>query len=429
MDPTSGREPGPTTGSAGGSNARLAWTGYRRRRPALLAAVIVAALLGAYALLHRTGAETYQTVSVSRGNIQRSITASGTVNPVSTIQVGTYVSGAIQTISCDFNTRVRAGQRCAKIDPRPYQTIVDQDSAALATARAQQAKDEANLAYTKLAHERAVELLQHQMVAQDAVDSALNANEQARAQVELDKASVAQHVAALNAARVNLDYTNITSPVDGTVVSRNVTQGQTVAASFQTPTLFLIATDLTQMQVDTNVSEADIGSVALGDQALFSVEAYPDRAFVGTVAQRRQAPQSVQNVITYDAVVAVKNTDLRLMPGMTAAVRIVTAERSDVLRVPNPALRYTPGGVERSSRQSPSEGGRESPAAERRGSHRTGSVWRLRDGKPLRVPLELGLEDDSWTEVLGGELKVGDAVIVGESAAAAGSGAPRMPRL
>ena len=163
----------------------------------------------------------------------------------------------------------------------------------------------------------------------------------------------------MNAAKVNLDYTNIISPVDGTVVSRNVTQGQTVAASFQTPTLFLIATDLTQMQVDTNVSESDIGNVAVGNDVLFTVEAYPDRNFTGTVAQVRQAPQSVQNVITYDAVVGVPNPELLLKPGMTAAVRIVTAQRNDVLRVPNQALRFSPaagGARARSARRRETSG-------------------------------------------------------------------------
>jgi len=409
------RSPGPPPAAAASEHRSRT-----RRRLVLAGAAIALVAVAVYAWRHHAAATTYQTAAVTRGRVQRSITASGTVNPVTTIQVGTYVSGVIQSITCDFNTRVRAGQRCAKIDPRPYQSIVDQDAAALATARAQQSKDEANLAYAELAHQRAVELLHRQMVAQDAVDAALNALQQARAQVELDKASATQHVAALNAARVNLGYTDITSPVDGTVVSRNVTQGQTVAASFQTPTLFLIATDLTQMQVDTSVSESDIGSVSLGDKVVFTVEAYPDRTFTGAVIQRRQAPQSVQNVITYDVVVGVSNTDLSLMPGMTAAVRIVTAERADALRVPDPALRYSPGGLERTARAT--------SATERARGSRTGTVWCLRSGQPVRTAVQLGLEDDAYTEVVGGDLKEGDQVIVGESTASAGS-APRMPRL
>ncbi len=179
--------------------------------------------------------------------------------------------------SATSTREVKAGQLCAKIDPRPYQSIVDQESAALGTARAQLAKDQANLAFAKTIYDRDLDLLNRRIVSQETVDTALNAWQQAQAQVALDESTIAQRVASLNSAKVNLDYTNIISPVNGTVVSRNVTQGQTVAASFQTPTLFLIATDLTQMQVDTNVSESDIGDVAVGNKVLFTVEAYPGR--------------------------------------------------------------------------------------------------------------------------------------------------------
>ncbi len=313
----------------------------RRRRWIAFAAAVVLATIGFW-WLQRTPAPQYVTAEVTRGPIARAVTASGTVNPMTTVQVGTYVSGVIQTLHCDFNTQVKAGQLCAKIDPRPYQTIVDQETAALDTARAQLAKDKANLAFAKVIYDRDVDLLERKIVSQETVDAASNAWDQARAQVTLDESTIAQRLATLNAAKVNLDYTNIISPVDGTVVSRNVTQGQTVAASFQTPTLFLIATDLTQMQVDTNVAESDIGNVAVGNRATFTVEAYPDRTFDGTVTQVRQAPQSVQNVITYDAVVSVPNPQLLLKPGMTAAVRVITAERENALRVPNTALRFTP---------------------------------------------------------------------------------------
>jgi HlyD family secretion protein len=278
-----------------------------RSRPKLPAAWLLAALFAvavavavAVVLARRQAAETnrYVTAAVSRGSVTQAVNSSGTVNPVTIVQVGSYVSGVIQTISCDFNTRVKAGQLCARIDPRPYQTAVDQEAASLATARAQVAKDRANLEYTEVVAQRDAGLLKRGVVS-----------------LVLDQAGVAQREAQLRSARINLGYADIVSPVSGTVVSRNVTQGQTVAASFQTPTLFLIATDLTQMQVDTNVSEADIGRVAEGQAARFTVTAFPDREFSGTVQQVRQAPQSVQNVVTYDAVVAVSNPDLALKPG------------------------------------------------------------------------------------------------------------------
>lgn len=253
------------------------------------------------------------------------------------------MSGAIQELLCDYNTPVRKGQLCAKIDPRPYQTVVDQDKADLAAAKAQLGKDEASLAYTKLTYDRTQTLLQRALVTQDALDSAKSAYGQAQSQVEVDKAAIVQRDAALSAAAVNLDYTNIVSPVNGTVVSRNVTIGQTVAASFQTPTLFLIATDLTKMQVDTNVSESDIGGVREGHAATFTVEAFPDHTFTGEVTQVRQAPQTVQNVVTYDVVVSAPNPDLLLKPGMTATIQVVVDSHDDVVRVPDQALRVHAG--------------------------------------------------------------------------------------
>jgi HlyD family secretion protein len=398
----------------------------RRIAAVAVAAIAVVAVVG-YWWMHRAAAPHYLTGTVTRGDVLRAVTASGTVNPMTTVQVGTYVSGVLQDLYCDFNTEVKAGQLCAKIDPRPYQSIVDQENAALGTARAQLAKDQANLAFAKTIYDRDVDLLNRRIVSQETVDTALNAWQQAKAQVALDESTIAQRVASLSSAKVNLDYTNIVSPVNGTVVSRSVTQGQTVAASFQTPTLFLIATDLTEMQVDTNVSESDIGNVAMGNKVLFTVEAYPEETFTGTVTQVRQAPQSVQNVITYDAVVGVPNPKLLLKPGMTAAVRLVTAERTDVLRVPNQALRFTP----------PRAKG--APAADANKKDRAQhAVYRLEDGHPVRVPIEVGLDDDMFSEVVGGSLAVDDTIVLGVAGAAAagtpgsgqagGSSTPRMPR-
>jgi HlyD family secretion protein len=366
-----------------------------------LSLLAVAAIAATWWTLDEHSSVHYVTAPVAKGAVTRTVTATGTVNPELTIIVGAAVSGIIQELYCDYNTLVKKGQICAKIDPRPYQSVVDQNRANLAVAKAQLEKDQANLTYAKLALGRAATLLPTHAVSQDAYDSAKSAYDQALAQITFDEATIQQRQASLDAAQVNLDYTGIVSPVDGTVVSRNVTMGQTVAASFQTPTLFLIATDLTRMEVDMNVSESDIGGIKLGNKATFTVDAYAKRTFEGTVTQVRQSPQTVQNVVTYDIVISVGNTDLTLMPGMTAASRIVVDQRNDVIRVPNQALRYVPNGL---------GGAVQSGHAQ---------IWILRDGKPESVPVVAGLDDDNFTEIASGDVKPGEFAITAEQAATA----------
>ena len=370
----------------------------RKRRRAwvvlALAALVVLGVGGAWWLSSVAPTIHYTTAPVTRGDVTRVVTATGTVNPVLTIIVGTAVSGVIQDVNCDFNTQVKNGQVCAKIDPRPFQSAVDQAVANLGEANAQLEKDKATLEYARITYDRNVRLGKTDAVSKDAVDNAKSAMDQAVAQIGIDEATIKQRQAVLDAAQVNLDYTDIISPVDGTVVSRNITIGQTVAASFQTPTLFLIATDLTQMQVDTNVSESDIGGIHQGAKALFTVDAFPKRMFEGTVSQVRQSPQTVQNVVTYDVVVSVDNTDLALKPGMTAATRVIVDQRHAVLRVPSQALRYTPSGITARTE--------------------TSRLFVLHDGSPVAVPVMAGLDDDSFTVVLSGDLKEGDRIIVSE---------------
>jgi HlyD family secretion protein len=362
------------------------------------ALAIIATIAVVWWSLSSGGSVRYTTAAVTRGAVTRAVVATGTVNPVLTIIVGSYVSGVIQNLTCDYNTEVKLGQICAQIDPRPYQTVVDQNKANLLVARAQIEKDKAALVYAQLTYNRMARLAATDAVSKDTLDAAKNALDQAQAQVGVDEATIAQRQAQLEAAQVNLDYTNIVSPVNGTVVSRNVTVGQTVAASFQTPTLFLIATDLTKMQVDINVSESDIGGLKEGNKGYFTVDAFPKRTFEGAVSQVRQSPQNIQNVVTYDVVVSVDNTDLALKPGMTAASRVVTDERKDVLRVPSQALRFAPAGV-----RAPS------------GKADTGNaVWVLRDDKPVRLLVTVGLDDDTQAEIATGDLKEGDQVIVNE---------------
>jgi HlyD family secretion protein len=384
--------------------------GPRFRKPWLIAGLLSLVLLAvigvAWWLATAEAPVRYTTAPVTRGAVTRAVTATGTVNPVLTIIVGAYDSGVIQDLQCDYNTQVKKGQICAKIDPRPYQTVVDQNKANLAVANAQLEKDKANLAYTKLGLDRAAKLVQTKAVSQDTYDNAKSTYDQALATITFDEATIQQRQAALDAAQVNLDYTNIVSPVDGTVVSRNVTMGQTVAASFQTPTLFLIATDLTKMQVDTNVSESDIGGVKDGNKSTFTVDAFPKRTFKGAVNQVRQSPQTVQNVVTYDVVVGVDNSDLALKPGMTAATLIVIDQRDDVIRVPSQALRFSPGGASAATQGQP-------------------QVWVLRDGQPVAVAVTTGLDDDSFTEIVKGELKPDDRVIVAEQRSADSSATPQ----
>jgi HlyD family secretion protein len=400
------------------NNSRAGWRmlGLYSWRLLLAGIVILVVGVAGWLTLGSGTSVQYATAPVERGAVTRTVTATGTVNPELTIIVGTYVSGVIQELYCDYNTQVRTGQVCAKIDPRPYQTQVDQAKANLAVAKAQLEKDKAYLAYTKLSFDRATRLVQTKTVSQDTFDNAKSVFEQAQAQIAYDDATIQQRQAALDAAQVNLDYTNISSPVDGTVVSRNVTKGQTVAASFQTPTLFLIATDLTKMEVDANVSESDIGDIKAGKDAMFTVDAFPKRTFQGTVSQVRQSPQTVQNVVTYDVVVSVDNSDLALKPGMTAASRVVIDHRTDVVRVPNQALRYLPGTASGTGNQ----GGAPTAPEET-------TIWLLREERPVAVRVRIGLDDDNFTEIASGAVKPGDLVITGERTAR--SSRPVMPRL
>jgi HlyD family secretion protein len=386
----------------------------------LVVSVVIVAAVGSmlvWRAFDTPAAPKYVTVTAARGDVIRTVVTTGSVNPVVTVQVGSYVSGPVKSLHCDFNTKVKAGQLCAKIDPRNYQVALDQAKANLASAKAQLEKDKASLTYAKVNYERDRGLVARGIVSQDTVDADKSAYEQAAAQVKLDEATIAQRQAALEGAQVNLDYTDIVSPVDGVVVSRNVDVGQTVAASFQTPTLFLIAKDLTKMQVDTNVSETDIGRVKLGDKATFTVEAYPKVTFEGRVTQVRKAPITVQNVVTYDAVIGVDNPELLLLPGMTANAKIITARRDGVIRVPEQALRFEPQGM-------PSAGAK----AARRNAQRGTRVWVLRNGEPVAVPVTVGLDDGTWAEITGGQLAEGDAIITDQSATGAGAATKRSTR-
>jgi HlyD family secretion protein len=359
-----------------------------------------------------TGAQGWATAKISTGSIIRVVTATGTVDPVITVEVGTYVSGPITAIYADYNASVKAGQLIAKIDPRPFQVKVDEASASLANATAQLHKDIADQKYKRVAYQRDAKLLKQKAVSQDALDSAQSAFEQATAQIELDRATIQQQQANLRDAELNLKYTDIVSPVSGTVIAREVDVGQTVAASLQTPTLFLIARDLTKMQVDSNVSEADIGEVRAGQKAKFTVDAY-DRTFEGVVRQVRQNPSTTQNVVTYDVVVSADNPQMQLAPGMTANVKIITQERTNVLRVPLQAIKYE------SIAASPD---REETAPE----NLQAFLWIPDGAQRKRLPVQTGVRDAKFVEIISDRIHPGATILI-EPAVQSGTSSANQP--
>src|SRR5215468_7087989 len=284
----------------------------------------------------------YETVAVDRGPIVAKVTATGTLSALVTVQVGTQVSGRIKQINVDFNSPVQKGQVIAKIEPALFAAALESARANYLAAQGTVAKLEAQAENAKVQYDRSQQLFERKAIAQADLDTARATMRAANGDVTASRGNMEQAKASLHQAQVNLDYTTIVSPTTGVVISRSVDVGQTVAASLSAPTLFLIAEDLTKMQVDTSVAEADIGKLKPGMEATFTVDAYPTKTFKGTVRQIRNAPQTQQNVVTYDAVIDVANPNLELKPGMTANVTFVFDHRENVLRVANAALRFQP---------------------------------------------------------------------------------------
>jgi HlyD family secretion protein len=336
----------------------------------------------------------FRTVKVIRGNIVETVTASGVVNPVNTVLVGTQVSGTVSRIHADFNSPVKKGQLIAEIDPAIFEAKLDQSRANLMQARADLEMAEANLVNSKREMERKKTLLSKEILPQSEFDRAETEYMSSRAQASAAKARIAQAKATLKQDETNLRYTRILSPVDGIVISRNVNVGQTVAASFQTPTLFTIAEDLTRMQIDSSVDEADIGKVQVGQNVEFTVDAYANITFKGNVSQVRLAPTTVENVVTYNVVVMVDNTGLKLKPGMTATVSMIISDKKGVLMVPNSALRFTY-----------SDSGKPD-------MYDTQGIWTLKNGNPERTDITTGISDGEYTEITSGNIKEGHDVIV-----------------
>jgi HlyD family secretion protein len=386
----------------------------------------------------------YVTSQVDRGRIVAKVTASGTLSAIVTVQVGSQVSGRVAALYADWNSQVKKGQLVAKIDPQLFQATVQQARANLVAAQGNLAKVKAQAVDAERQYKRNVILAERKLIAQADLDTSQSTFDADKAAVDAAAGTVEQARAQLNSSEVNLAYTDIISPTDGTVIARNVDVGQTVAASLQAPTLFLIAEDLRKMQVDTSVAEADIGKLQTGMKATFTVDAYPNERFTGAVRQVRNNPQTVQNVVTYDAVIDVANPDLKLKPGMTANCTFVWAERGDVLRIPNAVMRFRPP-AELLARLNPGAGpsqggtGATAEAAQSGGARRKApasggidpnrkTVWVLRNGQPLPVVIKSGVSDGSLTEVVEGELSQGDLVITdmsGGSSTGQQAGFPR----
>lgn len=374
----------------------------------------------------------YVTVPAQRGNVTQVVSSTGTLQAVVTVLVGSQISGTIDKLFADFNTKVKAGQVVAQLNQDKFKAAVDQARANLLAAESNLAKAKVSVVDAQRTLERNRELRKRDLMPQSELDAAQTAYDAALAQLEVNKAQSAQAQAGLNQAMVDLNNTVIRSPVDGIVISRNVDVGQTVAASLQAPTLFTIANDLAKMEVHTNVDEADVGNVTEGQEVTFTVDAFPARRFRGRVHQVRNAPTVVQNVVTYDAVVRIDNKELLLKPGMTANVQFLVNRQENVLTIPNMAIRFKPPdqkneaqellrqeqsraaptvGAKRTSRSPGGAGGGES-----RGGRRI-SIYLLRNGKSEPVEVQLGITDGSKTEVREGELKENDPVIIGVASA------------
>ncbi|HTT71723.1 MAG TPA: efflux RND transporter periplasmic adaptor subunit [Anaeromyxobacteraceae bacterium] len=407
------------------------------RRLLVLALVVLAAALGVWrfrAARDRARPQ-LETATLDRAHIVAKVTATGTLSAIVTVQVGTQVSGTIQALFADWNTPVKKGQRIAKIDPALFEAAVEQARANLVAAEGNLQKSIAQAVDAKRQRDRNRLLVDQKLIAQADYDTSDANAAAAVAQVEASRGAVEQARAALDQANVNLAYTNIVSPTNGVIISRNVDVGQTVAASLQAPVLFVIAEDLAKMQIDTSVAESDVGRIRPAMKVTFTVDAYPAEVFQGTVRQIRYAPQTVQNVVTYDAVIDVANADQKLLPGMTANVVFVYADKEDALRVPNAALRFRPppaflarakAGAQAGSGRpaAPPSNGKDGGGAGTGGPPDRRTVWVLRAGEPVAVRIRTGISDGTYTEVVAGELAAGDVVIT-DAALPAGGGPPQ----
>jgi HlyD family secretion protein len=376
--------------------------------------MILAALAAVGVLVWRCSAGSaeaprYETAPIDRGDVVARVSTSGSLSAVVTVEVGSQVSGRIQSLHADFNSVVKRGERIAKIDPALFEAAVAQAAANVAAARGNLERLRVQSEEAARQARRATQVFEQQLISETDRDNAVSNSRAAAASVMQAQGQLDQALASLRQAQTNLRYTDILAPTDGIVISRAVNVGQTVAASLQAPVIFTIAQDLRAMEVHTNVAESDIGRLRAGMEAGFTVDAYPGERFRGKIREIRNAPQIVQNVVTYDAVIDVANPDLKLKPGMTATVTVIAEERADVLRVPNTALRFRPDAAVAGAEAANGRPAERSPEADP--ALRT--VWVLERDTPQPREIRIGLSDGRHTEVTGGALAVGDTVIVG----------------
>lgn len=361
----------------------------------IICVILLIAILIVVGILSKGKKTFYETDELKKCTISQTVEASGTINPVNTVSVGSTVSGLIKEIYVDFNSVVKKGQVLAQIDPAIFEATVKQQHAAIVNAQANLAKLQANADYSRKTFNRYQNLYKRNFISKSDLDQAKSTYQADMAQIEAAKAQIVQAQAQYKTALTNLDYTKITAPVDGMIISRKIDVGQPVAASFQAPELFTIAQDLKKMQIEVNVSEADIGKVEKGQSVIYTLDGYPDSEFYGKVTHVRISPTTVSNVVTYSVIVEVENEDLKLKPGMTANVQIVTKKVENVYCVSNSALKVNINEKNEIMKY-------ENPG-----------IWILENKTPKRVEVEIGISDDEKTQIISNKLKQSDKIIIG----------------
>lgn len=370
-----------------------------KRNKKALVPVCLLLIVGAGIFMHiNKNKVRYQTYKLDNCTITQVVEASGTINPVNIVSVGSTVSGLMKEIYVDYNSEVKKGQLLAQIDPANFQASVDQNLAQINNAEANMARLQAEMVYSQKTYNRYKNLYSKNFIARSELDQAESDYLAKKAAIGAQQASIAQARANYQTSLTNLGYTQIIAPVDGTIIARKIDVGQPVAASFQAPELFTIAQDLRKMQIEVNVSEADIGKVKSGQDVEYTLDGYADSTFYGKVTQVRLDSTTTSNVVTYTVIVAVSNDDLKLKPGMTANVSIITSKREDVLCAPSVALKYSPDTTGKKYKQQ--------------------GLWILENNRPVRVEVKEGSSDDSNVEIISKNLKAGDEVIIGSTGGA-----------
>ena len=375
----------------------------------IIGLVVILIIIVPFVLNKKNGKAQYLSEPIQKRTITQIVEATGTIEPINTVSIGSQVSGRIDEIFVDYNSHVEKGQLLAQIDTSLFKAQLQQAEANINNARATLQKNKALLDYDTKTYHRYKNLYERNLVSKNDLDEAESAYKSDLAQVSAARASIMQAEANYATASANMGYTKIVSPVKGIVISKEVEVGQTVAASFQTPTLFTVAEDLTKMQIETSVSEADIGKVVVGQDVNYTLDGYPDLVFTGKVSQVRLSPTTESNVVTYTVIIEVENNEGKLLPGMTANVSIITGKKEDILTVPNVALKFTVAGNTQKYDQK--------------------GIWINRKGKPVRVNIETGVSDDNYTEIISDKIKEGDLVYTRNLSNAKKKENMRVPRI